>query len=122
MAVTEIDRLIELLARLPGLGPRSARRAVLHLIKKREALLSTGGAEGVELPLPPSAELGPQQIVSLDDQVARTLDRFEPSTRSADKKVQLGRAHIGCGRPVVYGPDSDIYKVADDIMAQLQYP
>jgi recombination protein RecR len=39
MAISEIDRLIELLARLPGLGPRSARRAVLHLIKKREALL-----------------------------------------------------------------------------------
>jgi recombination protein RecR len=39
MAVSEIDRLIELLARLPGLGPRSARRAVLHLIKKRESLL-----------------------------------------------------------------------------------
>jgi recombination protein RecR len=39
MAVSEIDRLIELLARLPGLGPRSARRVVLHLVKKREALL-----------------------------------------------------------------------------------
>jgi recombination protein RecR len=39
MAVSEIDRLIELLARLPGLGPRSARRAVLHLVKKRESLL-----------------------------------------------------------------------------------
>jgi recombination protein RecR len=36
----EIERLIELLARLPGLGPRSARRAVLHLMKRREALLS----------------------------------------------------------------------------------
>ena len=35
----EIDRLIQLLARLPGLGPRSARRAALHLMKKREALL-----------------------------------------------------------------------------------
>jgi recombination protein RecR len=35
----ELDRLIQLLARLPGLGPRSARRAVLHLIKKREQLL-----------------------------------------------------------------------------------
>ncbi len=34
-----IERLIELLARLPGLGPRSARRAALHLIKKRDALL-----------------------------------------------------------------------------------
>ena len=31
----DIEALIELMARLPGLGPRSARRAVLHLIKKR---------------------------------------------------------------------------------------
>ncbi len=36
----EIERLIQLLARLPGLGPRSARRAVLHLIKKRETLMA----------------------------------------------------------------------------------
>jgi recombination protein RecR len=36
---SEIERLIQLLARLPGLGPRSARRAALQLIRKREALL-----------------------------------------------------------------------------------
>ncbi len=36
----EIDRLIQILARLPGLGPRSARRAVLHLIKKRDSLMA----------------------------------------------------------------------------------
>jgi recombination protein RecR len=35
----ELEKLIQLLARLPGLGPRSARRAVLHLIKNREKLL-----------------------------------------------------------------------------------
>jgi recombination protein RecR len=35
----ELESLIQLLARLPGLGPRSARRAVLHLVKRREALL-----------------------------------------------------------------------------------
>jgi len=35
----EIERLIQLLARLPGLGPRSARRGALHLVKKREILL-----------------------------------------------------------------------------------
>ena len=35
-----IERLIQLLARLPGLGPRSARRAALHLIKKREQLMA----------------------------------------------------------------------------------
>jgi recombination protein RecR len=36
----EIERLIALLARLPGLGPRSARRAALFLIKKRELLMA----------------------------------------------------------------------------------
>lgn len=35
----EIDRLIQLLAKMPGLGPRSARRAALHLIKRRETLM-----------------------------------------------------------------------------------
>jgi recombination protein RecR len=40
VAGPEIERLIQLLARLPGLGPRSARRAALHLIKKREQLMS----------------------------------------------------------------------------------
>ena len=35
----EIERLIQLLAKLPGLGPRSARRAALALLKRRESLL-----------------------------------------------------------------------------------
>ena len=35
----EILKMIELIARLPGLGPRSARRAVLHLLKRRDQLL-----------------------------------------------------------------------------------
>jgi recombination protein RecR len=39
MASPEIDALTQALARLPGLGPRSARRAVLHLLKKRETAL-----------------------------------------------------------------------------------
>lgn len=39
VAGPEIERLIQLLARLPGLGPRSARRAALHLMRKREELL-----------------------------------------------------------------------------------
>lgn len=34
-----IERLIQLLARIPGLGPRSARRAALHLIKRKDTLL-----------------------------------------------------------------------------------
>jgi recombination protein RecR len=36
----DIDALIDLMSRLPGLGPRSARRAVLHLIRKRALLLT----------------------------------------------------------------------------------
>jgi recombination protein RecR len=40
MAEAAIDRLIALMARLPGLGPRSARRAVLAMVRRREALLA----------------------------------------------------------------------------------
>ena len=39
MSGTEIERLIKLLAKLPGLGPRSARRAALYMIKRRESVL-----------------------------------------------------------------------------------
>ncbi|MFN3973121.1 MAG: recombination mediator RecR [Gemmobacter sp.] len=39
-APREIEQLIDLMARLPGLGPRSARRAVLALLKKREGLMA----------------------------------------------------------------------------------
>ena len=39
IAGPEIERLIQLLSKVPGLGPRSARRAALHLIKKKESLL-----------------------------------------------------------------------------------
>jgi recombination protein RecR len=39
MSAPEIERLIQFLARLPGLGPRSARRAALHLMKRRESLM-----------------------------------------------------------------------------------
>ncbi|HML11228.1 MAG TPA: recombination mediator RecR [Stellaceae bacterium] len=37
--MSELDTLIGLLAKLPGLGPRSARRAALHLIKRRESVM-----------------------------------------------------------------------------------
>lgn len=39
-ATRDIEALIELMSRLPGLGPRSARRAVLHLIKKRGQVMA----------------------------------------------------------------------------------
>lgn len=40
MASSEIETLTQALSRLPGLGPRSARRAVLHLLKKRETAMA----------------------------------------------------------------------------------
>jgi len=40
MASPEIEALVQALSRLPGLGPRSARRAVLHLLRKREAAMA----------------------------------------------------------------------------------
>lgn len=43
LAGPEIEKLIQLLARVPGLGPRSARRAALFLIKKKETLLKPLG-------------------------------------------------------------------------------
>jgi recombination protein RecR len=38
--MSELDTLIGLLAKLPGLGPRSARRAALHMIKRRESVMA----------------------------------------------------------------------------------
>jgi recombination protein RecR len=38
-AGSDVERLIQLLARLPGLGPRSARRAALHLLRRKEGLM-----------------------------------------------------------------------------------
>lgn len=40
MASPEIEALVQALSRLPGLGPRSARRAVLHLLRKREMAMT----------------------------------------------------------------------------------
>ena len=39
MAAGELDRAMQYLAKLPGLGPRSARRAILHLMKRRDSLM-----------------------------------------------------------------------------------
>ena len=44
----ELDRLIQLLAKLPGLGPRSARRSALFLLKRRESLMTPLAAALIE--------------------------------------------------------------------------
>ena len=75
VAGPEIERLIQLLARLPGLGPRSARRAALHLIKKREALMT---------PLTSALQVAIEKI-----QVCRTcgnIDTQNPCTVCTDPR------------------------------------
>jgi recombination protein RecR len=71
----EIERLIQLLARLPGLGPRSARRAALHLIKKREQLMS---------PLAEAIETAREKIVVCS--VCGNIDTHNPCTVCTDAK------------------------------------
>ncbi|WP_422040592.1 recombination mediator RecR [Roseibium sp.] len=75
VAGPEIERLIQLLAKLPGLGPRSARRAALHLIKKKDQLLvPLSEAMGVAV-----SEIG---ICS----VCGTVDTSDPCTICSDPK------------------------------------
>lgn len=73
--MSELDTLIRLLAKLPGLGPRSARRAALHLIKRRESLLeplATALAKAAEAIRPCS--------------ICGNLDTVEPCTICRDRE------------------------------------
>jgi recombination protein RecR len=69
----EIERLIQLLARLPGLGPRSAQRIVLALIKKRQALM---------LPLADALRTAAETIVACHE--CGNLDTVDPCHICAD--------------------------------------
>ncbi|MDR3514741.1 MAG: recombination mediator RecR [Azospirillaceae bacterium] len=71
----DIDRLIQLLAKLPGLGPRSARRAALHLIKKRDILM---------LPLADALATAARTIVVCP--ICGNLDSREPCTLCSDPR------------------------------------
>jgi recombination protein RecR len=75
IAGPEIERLIQLLARLPGLGPRSARRAALHLIRKREELLG---------PLAEALRVAKDKIVTCS--VCGNIDTSDPCSICADRR------------------------------------
>ncbi|MFZ0558356.1 MAG: recombination mediator RecR [Methylovirgula sp.] len=75
IAGPEIERLIQLLARLPGLGPRSARRAALHLIRKREELLA---------PLADALTTARERVVSCS--VCGNVDSCDPCTVCRDER------------------------------------
>jgi recombination protein RecR len=75
----EIEQLIQLLARLPGLGPRSARRAVLHLIKKKDALM-----------VPLSAALDRAVAAVTTCEVCGNVDTKSPCAICADPRRASG--------------------------------
>ena len=75
IAGPEIERLVQLLARLPGLGPRSARRAALHLIRRRDTLLA---------PLAEAMRVAEARIVTCS--VCGNVDSREPCTICADER------------------------------------
>jgi recombination protein RecR len=75
----EIERLIQLLGRLPGLGPRSARRVALHLLKKREALMQ-----------PLSAALADAARAIKPCTACGNLDTVDPCTICADPRRDAG--------------------------------
>ena len=73
VAGPEIERLIQLLARMPGLGPRSARRAALQLIKRRDTLLG---------PLADAMRVSAERIVVCSS--CGNVDTSEPCTICRD--------------------------------------
>ncbi|HEY8277745.1 MAG TPA: recombination mediator RecR [Methyloceanibacter sp.] len=73
-ASPEIERLIQLLARLPGLGPRSARRAALALVKKKEQLLG-----------PLAAALAEARDTIVTCETCGNLDTVSPCTLCRDE-------------------------------------
>lgn len=75
MNTSDIDRMIQLLAKVPGLGPRSARRAALTLIKRREALL---------LPLARALEAAAQSVRACT--ACGNLDTVDPCTICSDPR------------------------------------
>ncbi len=75
VAGPEIEQLIQLLARLPGLGPRSARRAALHLIKRKDQLMT---------PLASAMTRARDTIIVCE--ICNSIDTISPCTICADPR------------------------------------
>lgn len=71
----EIERLIQLLSKLPGLGPRSARRAALHLLKKKDQLM---------VPLADAMAEAATNIIECD--TCGNVDTINPCTLCQDQR------------------------------------
>ena len=103
----EIERLIQLLARVPGLGPRSARRAALHLIKKREQLMS-----------PLAAAFGDVLGKISTCRVCGNLDVRDPCSICADETRDESLLVVVADIIGVFGADSDLSVIEDAVLEQ----
>jgi recombination protein RecR len=107
MASPDIEALAQALARLPGLGPRSARRAVLHLIKKRETILAPliAALQAVERNLVTCGICG--NVDTQDPCAVCTDPRRDPASLCVVEEVAdlwaLDRARLFAGRYHVLG-------------------
>jgi len=86
MAGTEIESLIRQLSKLPGLGPRSARRIALALIKRRESLLAAAEAMFAE-------DLG-ARVFALESDAARAFSDIAAHRRRLGKPISHADAQI----------------------------
>jgi len=99
----EIEQLIQLLARLPGLGPRSARRAVLHLVKKKEQLM-----------LPLSAALDRAVTAVRTCEICGNIDTQSPCSICADPRRDSGMV-------IVVEDVSDLWALERAGVGQVKY-
>jgi len=99
----EIERLIQLLARLPGLGPRSARRAALHLIKKREPLMA---------PLAAALQTAIEKVVMC--KTCGNIDTVDPCTVCTD--VRRDRSVI-----IVVADVADVWALERAVVLNARY-
>jgi recombination protein RecR len=77
--LSDVETLIQLLARLPGLGPRSARRAVLHMLQKKDGLMR---------PLAEALTMAADSVRSCS--VCGNLDTRDPCAICSDPNRQRG--------------------------------
>lgn len=103
----DLDHLIKLFAKLPGLGPRSARRMVLQLIRKRETLMQPliAALAEAEKTIRPCAECG--NLDSVNPCHICTETRRDPSQLCVVEDVAdlwaMERSHLFRGRYHVLG-------------------
>ena len=111
----EIERLIQLLAKLPGLGPRSARRAALHLIKKQ--------ATSCCVPLAEAMDVAVEKVVVCStcgniDTIDPCIDLLRPAPRPGDRS-SWSRMWPTCGRWSAPAPLNARYHVLGGALSPL---